>query len=210
MLLTECGSILSCYLEDNAVMMKWICRFCLWLAGWKTGSVLSASVKKCVLVGAPHTSNFDYPIALATLYASGVKTRFLAKKSLFKFPLGILMRLTGGVPVDRSKHNNMVDAMIDMFANNDRLILLIPVEGTRSYVKEWKSGFYHTAVGAGVPIALGYLDYGRKVAGFGELFYPTGNYHQDLAVIQQYYRQFKPKYPEKSSLYEGNIPGKTG
>ncbi|MEX1239098.1 MAG: 1-acyl-sn-glycerol-3-phosphate acyltransferase, partial [Cyclobacteriaceae bacterium] len=131
-----------------------------------------------------------------------VRVRFLAKKSLFKFPVGILMRVTGGLAVDRSKHNNLVEAMIDMFASNERLVLLIPAEGTRSYVKEWKSGFYYTALGAGVPIALGYLDYGQKIAGFGELFYPTGDYQQDLVRIQNYYRQFRPKYPEKSSLSE--------
>ncbi|MBA4053759.1 MAG: glycerol acyltransferase, partial [Marivirga sp.] len=156
--------------------MRWVCKLYLRIIGWKVGSTLDPSVKKCVLVGAPHTSNMDYPITLATLYASGVNVRFLAKKSLFKFPLGILMRATGGIPVDRSKHHNMVDTMINMFTENDRLILLIPVEGTRSYVKEWKSGFYHTAVGANVPIAMGYLDYGKKIAGFGDLFYPTGDY----------------------------------
>ena len=172
------------------------------MIGWKTGSILPATVDKCVLVAAPHTSNMDYPIALATLYAAGVRVRFLAKKSLFKFPLGLLMRVTGGLSVDRSKHNNMVDAMIDMFARNEKLILMIPVEGTRSYVKEWKSGFYFTALGAGVPIALGYLDYRKKIAGFGELFYPTGNYQKDLEVIKDYYRQFKARYPEKSSLYQ--------
>jgi 1-acyl-sn-glycerol-3-phosphate acyltransferase len=180
--------------------MRRLCKFYLWAIGWRTGSTLPVSVKKCVLVAAPHTSNMDYPIALATLYASGVRVRFLAKKNLFKFPLGMLMRLTGGLPVDRSRHTNMVEAMIEMFSKNERLVLMIPVEGTRSYVKEWKSGFYYTAIGAGVPIALGYLDYGRKMAGFGELFYPTGNYQRDLTVIQDYYRQFKARYPEKSSL----------
>ena len=189
--------------------MKWLCRFYLKIIGWKTGSALPASVKKCVLVGAPHTSSMDYPIALATLYASGVRVRFLAKKSLFRFPLGIVMRLTGGIPVDRSRHTNMVETMIEMFNNSDELVLLIPVEGTRSYVKEWRSGFYYTALGAEVPIALGYLDYGRKMAGFGEVFYPTGNYQRDLAVIKEYYRQFKPRYPEKSSLWEGQTSHET-
>lgn len=181
-------------------MIKWLCKLYLRAIGWKTGSTLPVSVKKCVLVGAPHTSNMDYPIALATLYASGVRVRFLAKKSLFRFPLGILMKLTGGLPVDRSRHTNMVEAMVDMFSRNEKLILLIPAEGTRSYVKEWKSGFYYTALGAGVPIALGYLDYGRKIAGFGKLYYPTGNYQKDLAEIKDYYRQFRARYPEKSSL----------
>jgi len=180
--------------------MKWISKFYLWIIGWKIDSALPASVKKCVLVAAPHTSNMDYPIALATLYASGVRVRFLAKKSLFRFPLGILMRLTGGLPVDRSKHNNMVEALVDMFSRKKELILMIPPEGTRKYVKEWKSGFYYTALGAGVPIALGYLDYGRKVSGFGELFWPKGNYQQDLQSIQDFYRQFEARYPEKSSL----------
>ncbi len=180
--------------------MRWLCKLYLNIIGWRIGSTLDPAIRKCVLVGAPHTSNMDYPITLATLYAAGVRVRFLAKKSLFRFPLGILMRATGGIPVDRSRHLNMVDTMINMFAQHNDLILLIPVEGTRSYVKEWKSGFYHTAIGAKVPIALGYLDYGRKEAGFGKLFYPTGDYQKDLAAIQDYYRQFKARYPEKSSL----------
>lgn len=180
--------------------MKWICRLYLRLIGWRTSSVLNPEVKKCVLVAAPHTSNWDYPIALATLYANGVKVRFLAKNSLFNFPLGILMRATGGIPVDRSKHNNLVESMVAMFAENDKLILMIPAEGTRSLVKEWKSGFYHTAMGANVPIVLGYLDYGKKIAGFGDLFYPTGDYTNDLIEIQNFYRKFTAKHPKKSSL----------
>lgn len=180
--------------------MKWLCGLYLKLIGWKIGSVLDPSIKKCVLVAAPHTSNWDYPISLATLYACGVRVRFLAKNSLFKFPLGILMRATGGISVDRSKHNNLVESMIAMFKAYEELILMIPVEGTRSYVKEWKSGFYHTAIGAGVPIVLGYLDYGKKVAGFGDLFYPTGDYEKDLVSIQDFYRKFTAKHPHKSSL----------
>ncbi len=180
--------------------MKWICQLYLKLIGWKIGSRLDPSITKCVLVAAPHTSNYDYPICLATLLACGVRVRFLGKDSLFKFPLGVLMRASGGIPVDRSKHNNMVDAMIHMFQQNEELILMIPVEGTRSYVKEWKSGFYHTAMGAKVPIAMGYLDYGKKVAGFGDLFYPTGDYQEDLVEMQNFYRNFTAKHPEKSSL----------
>lgn len=180
--------------------MKWLCSLYLRLIGWKIGSQLDPKYKQCVLVAAPHTSNWDYPIALATLYACGMRARFLAKKSLFQFPLGILMRATGGIAVDRSKNNNLVDTMIDMFKKHDELILMIPVEGTRSYVKEWKSGFYHTAMGANVPIVLGYLDYGKKVAGFGDMFFPTGNYEKDLKDMQDFYRKVQAKYPEKSSL----------
>ena len=180
--------------------MGWLSSIYLRIIGWKSGATLDPSVKKCVLVGAPHTSNLDFPIALATLYANGVHVRFLAKKSLFRFPLGVLMRVMGGIPVDRSRHHNMVDLMINMFKEAESLILLIPAEGTRSYVKEWKSGFYYTALGAGVPIVLGYLDYGNKVAGFGKLFYPTGDYQKDLVEIKNFYRPFKARYPEKSSI----------
>jgi 1-acyl-sn-glycerol-3-phosphate acyltransferase len=180
--------------------MGWLSRLYLRLIGWKTGSSLDGSVKKCVLVGAPHTSNMDFPIALATLYANGMAIRFLAKESLFRFPLGLLMRAMGGIPVDRSKHHNMVEMMIGMFQRADKLVLLIPAEGTRSYVREWKSGFYYTALGAGVPIVLGYLDYGNKVAGFGDLFYPTGNYEKDLTAIKDFYRTFKARHPDRSSI----------
>jgi len=182
--------------------MKWICSLYLRIIGWNVGSTLDHNLNKCVLVGAPHTSNMDFPIALATLYACGVKVRFLAKESLFRFPLGVVLRMMGGMPVDRSRHHNMVDAMIGMLTSSESLILLIPAEGTRSYVKQWKSGFYYTALGAKVPIAMGYLDYGKKVAGFGSLFYPTGDYEKDLAEIKNFYRQFTPRYPEKSSLSE--------
>jgi 1-acyl-sn-glycerol-3-phosphate acyltransferase len=180
--------------------MKWLSRLYLKLIGWKIGSRLDPSIKQCVLVAAPHTSNYDYPIALATLYACGVSVRFLAKESLFRFPLGMLMKASGGIPVDRSKHHNMVDAMVNMFKQSDELILMIPAEGTRSFVKEWKSGFYHTAIGAKVPIVLGYLDYGKKIAGFGDLFHPTGDYQKDLAAIQNFYRQFTARHPQRSSL----------
>jgi 1-acyl-sn-glycerol-3-phosphate acyltransferase len=176
--------------------MKWLCKIYLKLIGWRIDGSIDSTIKKCVLVAAPHTSNYDYPISLATLYACKIKVRFLAKDSLFKFPLGILMRATGGMPVD----NNMVDAMVSMFQERDELILMIPVEGTRSFVKEWKSGFYYTAMGANVPIVLGYLDYGKKVAGFGNVFYPTGDYQKDLVEIQNFYRQFTARHPEKSSL----------
>jgi 1-acyl-sn-glycerol-3-phosphate acyltransferase len=142
----------------------------------------------------------DFPITLATFYACGMRVQFLAKKSLFRFPLGMFMRAMGGIAVDRSRHHNMVEAMINMFKTYDSLILLVPAEGTRSYVKEWKSGFYYTALGAGVPIALGYLDYGKKVAGFGEIFHPTGDYEKDLMAIKNFYRQFTARHPEKSSL----------
>jgi 1-acyl-sn-glycerol-3-phosphate acyltransferase len=186
--------------------MRWLARFFLWITGWKISDQLPggiASVKKCVLIAAPHTSNWDYPYALSVFYALGVPVRFLAKESLFRFPQGIVMRASGGIPVNRAQRSNLVQTMVDMFTQREQLVLMIPVEGTRSYVRDWKSGFYHVARGANVPIVLGFLDYGKKVAGFHSLFYPTGDYAADLRTLQGIYRQFTPKHPDQYSLHDG-------
>ncbi len=183
--------------------MRWIARFFLWITGWEIVDNLPGgigAVQKCVLIAAPHTSNWDYPYALSVFYALGVPVRFLAKDSLFRFPQGIVMRASGGIAVNRAQRNNLVQSMIDMFRAQDQLVLMIPVEGTRSFVKEWKSGFYHVAHGAGVPVVLGFLDYAKKQAGFHSLFYPTGDYAHDLKILQDIYRQFTPRHPEQYSL----------
>ena len=148
------------------------------------------------MIGAPHTSNWDFPIAMAALILLRLKTNYLAKKELFRFPLGIIMRAFGGIPVDRSKHTGLVDAMIAEFDKHDELILLIPPEGTRKLVKAWKTGFYRVAVGANVPIVISYLDYGTKTAGLKAVVYPSGNYDADLEKIKSYYKGMKGKHPE--------------
>jgi 1-acyl-sn-glycerol-3-phosphate acyltransferase len=181
-------------------MFRWLCKLYFKLSGWRIGGVQPP--ERCVMVGAPHTSNEDFFHALPVFFILRLKLRYLAKKQLFKFPLGLFFKATGGIPVDRNKNSRMVDFMIDLFDKNDKLVLLIPVEGTRGYVKEWKTGFYHVAVGAGVPIALGYLDYAKKEAGFGPTFWPTGDMEKDIAEIKKFYKQVSAKYPEKSSLYE--------
>lgn len=172
----------------------------MWLTGWKIEGGIPAEYPKCVLVAAPHTSNWDFPFAMAALYLMRIDVKFLAKRSLFKFPLNLLMYPMGGIPVNRDKHTNMVDRMIQMFHDRDQLVLVIPAEGTRDKVSEWKSGFYHTAVGAGVPIALGFLDYKRKVGGINQIFHPTGSFENDLPLIKAYYREVTACYPEKASV----------
>ncbi len=166
--------------------------------GWHTAGGVDTRLQKAVLVAAPHTSNWDFPIAMSALRLMGVRVRFLAKKELFSGPLGWLMRTLGGVPVDRSRSNSLVEAMAQTLAEAEgQLIVLIPPEGTRSAVQEWKSGFYHVARLAQVPILLGYLDYGKKEAGIHpEPFYPTGDYDADLERIKAFYRGITPKYPE--------------
>jgi 1-acyl-sn-glycerol-3-phosphate acyltransferase len=178
-------------------MIAWVAKWYFKSIGWKIEGSIPADIKKCVVVAAPHTSNYDYPITLSVFYTLGLKVKFLAKKQLFSFPLGILMRATGGIPVDRSKKNNLVGHMTNLFAENENLYLLIPPEGTRSAVKEWKTGFYRVAEAAKVPIVLGYLDYAKKIAGFGKLFYPTGNLEKDMEEIKAFYKTITPKYPAK-------------
>jgi 1-acyl-sn-glycerol-3-phosphate acyltransferase len=165
--------------------------------GWKIVGVDPTQLKRCVVVAAPHTSNYDYPIALSVFYTLNMRVKFLAKKQLFSFPLGLLMRATGGIAVDRGKKSNLVDYMVGLFAQQTELCLLIPPEGTRSAVREWKTGFYHVAVAAQVPILLGYLDYAKKTAGFGQVFHPTGDLEADMRVIKEFYKTIAPKYPDK-------------
>jgi 1-acyl-sn-glycerol-3-phosphate acyltransferase len=121
---------------------------------------------------------------------------YIAKKELFRFPMSIIVKATGGIPVDRSKSNNFVEAIIHKFDESDRLYLLMAAEGTRKRVSKWKSGFYYAAMGAGVPIMMGYLDYKNKVAGFGHVLYPTGNKEQDMAKIKQFYADKTGRHPE--------------
>ncbi len=181
--------------------MKLIAKLYFAIIGWKTFNGIPAHVPKYVMIGAPHTSNWDFPITMGALLIMGVKVNYLAKKELFKFPLGIIMRYFGGIPVDRRKKNTrMVDNMINEFKLHDKLVLLVPPEGTRGYVKEWKSGFYYVALGAGVPIGLGYLDYAKKEAGIAKLFYPTGDYMKDVEEIKTFYRGIQARHPERSSV----------
>jgi len=181
-------------------MLYYFGKFWFWLFGWKVAKRYPTHIKKCVMVAAPHTSNWDFSFAMCTFFIMRLRIRFLAKHTLFGWPLKYIMYPLGGIPVNRSTSGNLVDYMVDLFNKNEALIMLIPVEGTRSYVKEWKTGFYHTALKAGVPIVLGYLDYKKKESGCDEVFYPTGNYEADLQVMKAYFSQVTPKYPEKASV----------
>jgi 1-acyl-sn-glycerol-3-phosphate acyltransferase len=157
------------------------------LIGWKVVGGLPPN-NKYVLIGAPHTSNWDFSLMLLAVLKVGMDVHWLGKNSLFSFPFGGFMQWLGGIPVDRSKSNNLVDQLVDLFRQRDELILVIPPEGTRSEVQRWKSGFYYVAQGAGVPILLGFIDMSRKQMGFGPLFHPTGDYAADLLAIQEFYR----------------------
>ncbi|MCW1383105.1 lysophospholipid acyltransferase family protein [Novosphingobium sp. KCTC 2891] len=150
-----------------------------------------------VIIAAPHTSNWDFLYFLGLANALGLDAHFMAKDSLFRWPLGGFMRDMGGVSIDRSARRNVVDAMIAEFARRDRFVLTIAPEGTRSAVKQWRTGFYQIALGAGVPMVVGLMDYATKTGGLGPAIMPTGDYRADMAQIAEIYRSVTPKHPDR-------------
>jgi 1-acyl-sn-glycerol-3-phosphate acyltransferase len=147
-------------------------------------------VPKFIIVAAPHRTNWDLPHCIAAGLHYGLRVHWLGKASLFKWPYNGAMRWLGGIPIDRSKSNNAVAAMVAEFDRADRLVVAIPPSGTRKQVTRWKSGFYHIAVGAKIPLALCFIDYTGRQIGVAEVFYPSGNYEADLAKILAVYKPY--------------------
>ena len=139
--------------------------------------------RRFVLVGAPHTSNWDLPYMLAFGWIYGVRIHWMGKHTLFRPPLGWVMQRLGGIAIDRRSPHGIVEQMAQRFADADELVLAIPPEGTRSRVEYWKSGFYEIAKAAGVPIVLGFLDYGAKEGGIGPSLRPSGDVVRDISYL---------------------------
>jgi 1-acyl-sn-glycerol-3-phosphate acyltransferase len=170
---------------------------------WKIDVPYPAGVPKSVVVAMHHTSNWDFPIGVLIRPIMRVNISFAAKGSLFFFPLGVIMRALGGYAVDRSKHNNLVDACVDIFNKKESFILCITPEGTRTKVTKLKTGFYHIAMKAGVPIVCCKFDWGNRTTGFSEPFYPTGDYDADLLKILEYFKGVRGKIPEYDYVHQG-------
>ena len=177
-------------------LFAWISIVMLKLTGWRLEGKFP-DLPKYVMIAAPHTSNWDFPVTLGICFAARAKIYWMGKDSLFKGPMGPIMRWLGGIPVDRSKSNDLVGQMVEVFNRSDRLVVTIPPEGTRQKVRYWKTGFYHIANGANVPIVLAFLDFRRKVGGFGPVFKPTGNVEADMAEIQAFYKNISGKNPDQ-------------
>jgi 1-acyl-sn-glycerol-3-phosphate acyltransferase len=176
--------------------MQKLALFLLKAFGWKL-CIAPPPSKKYVLIGAPHTSNWDFVVGLLGLWGGRIRARFLGKKELFKPPLGFLMRALGGIPVDRSRRSNLVDQVAEIFKREEEIAILITPEGTRGRAPYWRTGFYYMALKAGVPIALGYADYRRKEVGIGAYLYPTGDIRKDFALIREFYQDKTGLRPEK-------------
>ena len=167
------------------------------LAGWKIEGE-TPKADRYVLIAAPHTSNWDFPLTLAVAFRMKMKVFWMGKSSLFRGPMGSIMRWLGGIPVDRQQANGLVQQIVDQFNRCEELVVVIPPEGTRSKATRWKSGFYHVANQAGVPIALGFLDFKHKIGGIKGMFETTGDFEQDLANIQSIYSTIAGKKPHLS------------
>ncbi len=171
------------------------------LLGWRVETETWPLPPKYVLAVVPHTSNIDFPLGILARSALGERIVYIGKDSLFKFPQGIIFRLLGGHPVDRSKRNNFVDSVVDIYNRHDEFKICIAPEGTRKKVNSLKTGFYYIAKGAGVPILMCKFDYANKVVGISAPFYPTDDIAADFKVIDDYFRGVKGKIPENSYLY---------
>lgn len=175
-----------------------ISRFILKLLGWRLELPPQPWPDKYVLTVVPHTSNWDFPLGLLVRAAIEEDVRYIGKDSLFKPPFGAIFRWLGGIPVDRSKRNNFVEAVSHEFGERAEMKICIAPEGTRKRVEKLKTGFYYIAKGAGVPIILCKFDFGNKLVGFSEPFLPTDDTAADFAHIYAYFAGVKGKNPEYS------------
>jgi 1-acyl-sn-glycerol-3-phosphate acyltransferase len=149
------------------------------------------------LIAAPHTSNWDLPYLLAFAVVFGVRVTWMGKHTLFRGPMGWIMRRLGGIPVRRDRSSDRVQQMARAIEAADSIALVVATEGTRSYTAHWKSGFYHIARTARVPIVLSYLDYARRRGGFGPALMPSGDISQDMEEIRTFYADKQGRYPDK-------------
>jgi 1-acyl-sn-glycerol-3-phosphate acyltransferase len=175
----------------NTPILSWVyhhlARLFMRLAGWRIDGTFP-DLPKFVLIGAPHTSNWDFVLFLGVIFSLRADVRFMGKAELFRWPIGWFFRWCGGIPVDRKKSTGLVEQMVDAFNRSDKLILVIAPEGTRHHVVEWKRGFYHIAKSAGIPIVMAQVDGKNKVVRILEqVFHPTEDIEADLKTIKGYF-----------------------
>jgi len=187
----------------NTPVLSTLCqllsRLLLRISGWKiTGQ--RPDIKKYVMIAAPHTSNWDFFFGLLMNLYHKNDIYWMGKKEIFRMPFGAVMKWFGGIPVDRSRSNNLVSAVVEEFNRSERLVVAVPPEGSRAKVNSWKTGFYYIASGAKVPILLAYLDYEKKAGGYGPLFIPTGNIENDMNNIKEFYKDIHGKIDSKRSI----------
>jgi 1-acyl-sn-glycerol-3-phosphate acyltransferase len=168
-------------------MLTLLARWFLALWRWKVVPGPEPVPERCVMIAAPHTSNWDFLITLAMARVVGVKINWLGKREMFAGPAAPIMRRLGGVPVDRSAPGGLVESLAKTLTDSDRMVLVVPAEGTRSKTEYWKSGFYRIAEMANVPIVCAYVDMASRSGGFGPVITPTGDLVADMDVMREFY-----------------------
>lgn len=190
-------------LDDETTLPRSVwARFARWVlraAGWRLEGRAPVDAH-CIVIGAPHTTNWDLAIALLTAAGLGFRMRWLGKSTIFWPPLGYLLRALGGIPVDRSNRMGLVESLAKRMREESAFQLCIAPEGTRSYTNHWKSGFYRIALAAKVPVVLGYGDYQRKVVGIGPAVTITGDVDADMAKIAAFYADKRGLKPENEGV----------
>lgn len=185
-------------------------RIVLFVTGWKAVTV-PLEHPRAVFIAAPHTSNWDTFFMLACAWKLRIKLSWMGKHTLFEGPLGFFFKMLGGVPVDRRSRNNMVQQVADQINREERMYLAIAPEGTRGYTDHWKTGFYHIAVAARIPLVLGFLDFGNRRGGIGGVFFPSGDIKADFERLRAFYEPIQGLIPQDQGpvrLREGSdVPG---
>jgi len=173
------------------------------LASWRVEGTLP-DLPKFVLIGAPHTSNWDFVLFLGVIFSLRANVRFMGKAELFRFPIGWFFRYCGGVPVDRNKSTGLVEQMVKVSNESEKFILTIAPEGTRHHVQEWKRGFYHIAKSAGIPIVMAVVDGRHKTVRIGQVFHPTDNIEADIKSIQEVFTGVVGIHPRRKYITLGD------
>lgn len=178
-------------------MIKLFARFILYtIFGWKVIGSFPKSLKKYVIIAAPHTHWFDFPLGVAIKYAENLPANFIGKASLFKPPFGFIFKWLGGMPIDRSKSSNKVEAIVDIYNSHKNFILVLSPEGTRKKVADWKTGFYYIAKGAKVPIVMIAFDFKNKEVKVAEPYYLTNHKENDFNFFHKFYTGILGKIPK--------------
>ena len=190
-------------MSSPTLLSRIVRRILLALYRWKGWRITSAGTipAKCVIVGAPHTSNWDFVFFIGVTEELGLRPRYMGKASLFRWPLRRFMFDMGGIAVERSKRANYVEQVIAEYAKSGELALVVAPEGTRGAIDEWRSGFYHIALGASVPILPAWVDHARMIGGIGPAIMPTGDFVADLCTIAKFYQSVMPDHPKLAILY---------
>lgn len=187
--------------KQKSTLTNSIARLILKLSGWRT-HVIPPHTSRYVLIGAPHTSNWDFLLALALMSVERIPIRIMGKDSLFRWPMGVFMRAIGAIPVNRRERTSLVDQIVAKFDEHSDLIIGISPEGTRSKTSRWRTGFYYIALKAKVPIVMAYLDYKNKIVGLGPSIKPTGDIQADFVKIRDFYSGIVGKFPHKQGKIE--------